>query len=178
MTIGVPFEILATVSSRSTATPLLAVASDAVLVERGTPRWLIIRCPCGCGDDVPVNLDSRSGPAWRLYHPNDRSRVTLFPSVWRDTGCESHFIVWRGKLLLLNESGDDGDESVEVLDLPRLAERVFAVLPESSLASVSEIADVLEEVPWDVLRACRFLSRIGRAVEGARTDRGRFRKRV
>jgi hypothetical protein len=44
--------------------------------------------------DVPLPLP---GKAWRLYG-GAKSAVTLFPSVWRDTGCESHFIIWRDQI--------------------------------------------------------------------------------
>src|ERR1041385_2821383 len=74
------------------ATPLLQVPGDAVIVERGKPRLLILRCPCGCGDNLLINLDRRVGKAWHLYQR--RKRLTLFPSYWRDDGCGSHFILW------------------------------------------------------------------------------------
>jgi hypothetical protein len=44
-----------------------------------------------------VNLDPRAGPAWKLYDREDS--LTLFPSVWRESGCEAHFILWRNRLI-------------------------------------------------------------------------------
>ena len=87
----------AVVESRASATGKLALPGEAVIVERGVPRWLLLKCPCGCGEEIPINVDPRSGKAWRLYQDN-RLGITLYPSVWRDTGCESHFIVWRGQI--------------------------------------------------------------------------------
>jgi hypothetical protein len=48
------------------AAKLIAKAGDVALVERGVLRSLVICCPDGCGEVITVNLDSRSGPAWRI----------------------------------------------------------------------------------------------------------------
>jgi Family of unknown function (DUF6527) len=90
-----------TVASRREASVRLKVPGDAVLVVRGRPRLLIISCPCGCGEQFPINLDSRAGPAWRLY--GDRRRgLSVYPSVWRESGCESHYVIWK------NDVGETG----------------------------------------------------------------------
>jgi hypothetical protein len=71
------------------------IAGDAawlVVVERGRPRSVVFRCPCGCGEDLVVNVDREAGEAWRL-RLND-GWLTLMPSVWRTSGCRSHFILW------------------------------------------------------------------------------------
>src|SRR5256885_6078872 len=80
------------VETRDSASSLLSQSGDAVIVERGKPRLLILRCPCGCGDDLLINLDRRAGKAWHLYQK--RKRLTLYPSYWRDDGCGSQFILW------------------------------------------------------------------------------------
>lgn len=67
-----------------------------VAVVRGTPRAAVFRCPCGCGDTLVANTDPKTGPAWRLRL--DADGATLMPSVWRTTGCGSHFIVWRSRI--------------------------------------------------------------------------------
>jgi hypothetical protein len=56
-----------------------------------------MRCPDGCGETLVVNLDPRAGKAWKLDMRT--GKATLYPSVWRDGGCGSHFIVWRGDVL-------------------------------------------------------------------------------
>src|SRR4051812_22851407 len=66
------------------------------VVVRDTPRAALFDCPCGCGDLVIINTDPRSGPAWRIRV--DATGATLMPSVWRTTGCRSHFIVWRSSI--------------------------------------------------------------------------------
>src|SRR5258708_2177168 len=92
------FTLKATLSSREGISAYLKKPGDGVIVERGRPRWLILACPCGCGSQIPVNLDSRAGPAWRLYRR--RSGVTVYPSVWRDSDCESHFIIAHNRIYL------------------------------------------------------------------------------
>ncbi len=67
-----------------------------IVVNRGRPRWLKFHCPCGCGDVVSLNLDPRAGPRWSLTVRG--SRVTVRPSIWRETGCGSHFIIWESRV--------------------------------------------------------------------------------
>ena len=55
----IPLTIKARVSSRASASAHLKRLGDAVIVERQGPRWSVLRCPCGCGAEVPINLDRR-----------------------------------------------------------------------------------------------------------------------
>lgn len=68
-------------------------AGSFAVIVRDAPRAALFDCPCGCGDVVVINTDPRTGPAWRIRI--DAMGATLMPSVWRTTGCRSHFIVWR-----------------------------------------------------------------------------------
>lgn len=164
----------AEVTSRVGAATLLAAPGDAVLVVRGTPRWLLLRCPCGCGEEIPVNLDSRAGKAWRLYgFPTED--LTVFPSIWRDTGCESHFVIWRGHILMFGR-GSSRYALRENLNLEKLRGRVLSAWPTSGLISYVEVADSLGEIPWDVLEACRDLVDGGLLIEGVGEKRGTFEK--
>src|SRR4051812_45982925 len=88
------------VASRDDARPQLQEAGDVVLVERGCLRSAVIKCPCGCGEELVINLDRRVGPAWRLYR--DERGLTLYPSVWRDSGCCTHFILWHDTVFMCN----------------------------------------------------------------------------
>jgi hypothetical protein len=169
------FSIKARVSSRANASAHLKRPGDAVIVDRQGPRWLILSCPCGCGAEVPVNLDRRAGPAWRLY---ESSRgTTVYPSVWRDTDCGSHFIIWRDTISLFGtqhgESWTDEPEAGE----DELLQRVLEAL-SSRGQSAEEISDQIpESEPWDVLRCCRRLCLVGKAIEGLELARGSFRRR-
>lgn len=169
------FRLVRVVPTRGEASTYLKAPGDAVIVERGRPRLLMLVCPCGCGEELPINLDSRAGPAWRLYR-NRRAGMSLFPSVWRESGCESHFIVWRGKIFLFGQYDDDGLAEPDALDpvgaVP-LADVVCEQL-SAELMPFGDIADRLGAVPWDVLTACRQLVRKGLAREGKGKQRGSF----
>ena len=144
-----------------------------MLITRGKPRWLLLRCPCGCDEEIPVNVDARAGKAWRLYR-GVATGLTLFPSVWRDTGCESHFVIWRDRILLFGHYSASGSSPRDSLDLGTLRRRVLEAWPAVRLVSYVEVADALQEIPWDVQEACRDLVRIGTLVEGGNNQQGMF----
>jgi hypothetical protein len=165
----------AELDSRVGAGELLKQPGDAVIVTRGQPRWLLLRCPCGCGDEVPVNLDARSGKAWRIYR-GEETGLTLFPSVWRDTGCESHFVIWRDQILLFGSDWRTGSPPRDRFDVADLSTRVLSAWPHGRFASYVEVADTLREIPWDVQEACRELVRSGALDEGKGDLQGNFRR--
>jgi hypothetical protein len=80
------------VRSQSDALPILATEDCLVIVKRGTPRLLLMRCPCGCGDNITLNLDPRAGRSWSVRETD--GVVTLSPSIWRGSRCKSHFFLW------------------------------------------------------------------------------------
>jgi hypothetical protein len=161
------------VSTRSEASVLLRAAGDAVLVERGRPRMLLLSCPCGCGEEFPINLDPRAGPAWRLYAAKN-STVSLFPSVWRESGCRSHYIIWRNKILLFGQNEEEFETSPQPDNFAELTVAVRSRLPLAGLVPFSDIAQQIDAVPWDVLKICRDLVRAGLAREGSGKQRGSF----
>lgn len=164
----------AVVTSRAAVSNLLQMPGDAVLIERGVPRWLMIKCPCGCGDEIPVNLDKRAGKAWRLYR--SKAGLTLFPSVWRDTGCEAHFIVWRDEIVTLGERFSSESSRGPSPYLRDLAKRVLPAWPADTYTSYVDVADHLGEIPWDVQEACFWLVAAGFMVQGKGAMRDTFRK--
>ena len=161
----------AEVQHRHDGEALLRTPGDAVLVRRGQPRSLLIACPDGCGETLAVNLDPRAGPAWRMYG-NDKA-VSLSPSVWRQGGCESHFIVWRGRIIWC---GRFEDENQEPAYDAALEAQVLAAMDISRFRSSHELADQLNEIPWDVSRAARNLVASGRAETGSGGQLDSFRK--
>lgn len=156
------------VTQRHEANVLLKEAGTAVLVFRGVARSLVIACPDGCGEQLTINLDRRAGPAWRFFGSD--SGVSLFPSVWRDTGCKSHFIVWRSKVFWCDWH-DELDEPLE-----EVVQKTLARLTHQFVSYVA-IADELDIVPWSVLSACRNLCRKGLAESGTGNKQGQFRRR-
>lgn len=66
-----------------------------VIIERYGPRSVLFQCPCGCSDVLVINVDKKLRQAWTLRY--DARGVSLLPSVWRTTGCESHFVLWQSQ---------------------------------------------------------------------------------
>lgn len=161
------FDLKGEVVHRHEADELLSHPGAAALVRRGVLRSIVIACPDGCGEQLTINLDSRAGPAWRYY--GSGSETSLFPSVWRDSGCRSHFIVWRSRIYWC-----DWSEELEV-PLADVVERVRGALG-TRLESYASIADRLELVPWAVLSACHRLCLDKVAVEGHGEQRGNFKR--
>lgn len=162
-----------TVENRDAAAPLLTDNGDTVIVERGIPRLIIMRCPCGCGDDLLINLDKRSGKAWRHYL-NARG-LTLFPSYWRDNGCKSHFIIWNSQIYWCFGWGDaEGYETWSVSQ--SIEDAVYNALPEDRFVKYDSIAAPLDVTPWEVLQACRQLVKAGKAEVDKKSTVGSFRR--
>jgi hypothetical protein len=100
--------------------------------------------------------------------------MSLYPSVWRDSDCGSHFILWRNRIILLDareenigrQTGDEGGAAFRAA--------VLARIPATRFASYLQVAEALNEVPWEVLAACRNLVEEGVLREGASKRQGRF----
>jgi hypothetical protein len=155
------------VERRHEANGLLTYPGAAALVHRGVDRSVALACPDGCGEQLTINLDPRAGRAWRLYRAGNS--VSLFPSVWRDTGCESHFIVWRSKIYWCDwqDTLDDAD--------PDVAQKTLEAMPERFVSYV-ELAQQLGLIPWAALVACQQLCREGLAKAGSGDQQGQFRR--
>lgn len=163
------------VQSRAEVSSQLSAPGDAVLISRGQPRWLLLKCPCGCDDEIPLNLDFRAGKAWRLYGTK-RKKLTIFPSVWRDTGCSSHFIVRNGRIFLMEEGEHYAYRSRSSQDVPLITKRVRDSWPRDGWVHYLNVAEELGEIPWDVLDACRYLVSSGFLVQGRGLKRSSFRR--
>ena len=148
-----------TVERYAGALERLRTAGDYVVVFRGVLRAVAMSCPDGCGEVVTVNLDPRSGPAWRRYDAD--SRLSLYPSVWRDTGCRAHFIVCRDRIHWCGEYLS----STTPIDA-KLTGAVLLILDRRRPLHFEKIADAIGAIPWEVLWSCRDLVRAGLANEG------------
>jgi hypothetical protein len=69
------------------------------------------------------------------------------------------------------------DETLLYPSLGDLVHRVRASWPAGALTSYVDVADKMGEIPWDVLEACRQLTRQGVLVEGTGRQRTMFRHR-
>lgn len=68
-----------------------------VVEESGYQESAALLCPCGCGQTLYLNLLEEERPCWRVCTSKSKA-ATLSPSVWRKTGCESHFWLRQGKI--------------------------------------------------------------------------------
>lgn len=152
------------VERHSDADELLKAPADTALIVRDVVRSLAIRCPDGCGELVTVNLDKRTGPAWRVYQEDEG--LTLYPSVWRDTGCEAHFIIWKDELIWCDRS------SRWLWQDDRVVEQVRSKLPSADEphANFETIANDIGVTPWEALWACQTLEKRGIATSLKKTQ--------
>jgi hypothetical protein len=66
-------------------------------------KWVALMiCPCGCTQTIQLNLLSEATPCWRITIHRSKA-VTVRPSVWRITGCKSHFTLIKGNLNWVHE---------------------------------------------------------------------------
>lgn len=66
--------------------------------EKGRWTYLTMKCPCGCGDIIELNLNSNYRPRWMVtWHGN--GNISISPSINRSKKCRSHFFYTKGKVL-------------------------------------------------------------------------------
>ncbi len=74
------------------------------VVYENEPFWAMFRCPCGCGTVISLSLQKAHNPSWSVEE-TDTGRPTLYPSVWQNKGCCSHFWITDGRVHWCNNSG-------------------------------------------------------------------------
>lgn len=84
------------VGTQDEALGILARKDALIVVERGKPRSLKLRCPCDTDHILTVNLDDEIGLAWHLRITD--TLLSLYPSVWLESGCECHFVLRRNRV--------------------------------------------------------------------------------
>lgn len=69
-------------------------AGGVIAIVSGTtgPKWLMLRCPCGCGQVRRVSVSPTVRPSWTLQM-SPGSTASLYPSVWLQQECRAHFIL-------------------------------------------------------------------------------------
>jgi hypothetical protein len=78
--------------------PIAMPKHDLILLKDGGEDWSVgFLCPCGCGEVIELLLLQNVKPRWDIK-VDRRGRPTLFPSVWKATGCKSHFWVRNGRI--------------------------------------------------------------------------------
>jgi len=68
-----------------------------VVGEQGHHWQAIMQCPCRCGARIQLCLLQGVRPSWRVHVASNQC-VTLRSSIWRTTGCRSHFFVRNGEI--------------------------------------------------------------------------------
>lgn len=60
--------------------------------------WLItFLCPCGCKNNIQLNLLKEASPHWILILERKKT-ISISPSINRIKGCKSHFFVRKNKI--------------------------------------------------------------------------------
>lgn len=75
-----------------------------IVAPKKQPKWALFLCPNGCGAVITLSLQLAHKPHWTVYKSNE-GRPTLRPSVWRDVGCLSHFILEDGRIYWCGNTG-------------------------------------------------------------------------
>ena len=67
-----------------------------VVGNRNNPKWVHFLCPCGCKNQISLNLMKSYYPRWKLKFNADNS-VSIYPSV-DNSSCGSHFWIKHNKV--------------------------------------------------------------------------------
>lgn len=65
--------------------------------ESGHLWYVTFQCPCECGGVINLNLLPDDSPVWIFR--DAPGGATIEPSIWRTTGCRSHFFLQGGRVL-------------------------------------------------------------------------------
>lgn len=88
-------------------TPANDEVEEGIFVKvqyKGKPYWCLFRCPCGCKKVITLSLQENHSPHWEIK-VSESGRPSLFPSVWQNSGCLSHFWIDEGKVIWCGNSG-------------------------------------------------------------------------
>lgn len=68
------------------------------LIQDGNePELLAFKCPCGCQENILLNLLGDASPQWH-FSITDNGIIDVHPSIWRIVGCKSHFWIIDGNV--------------------------------------------------------------------------------
>ncbi len=74
------------------------------VVYQNKPLWVLFRCPCGCGNVTSLSLQNIHKPNWTVKR-SAAGRPTLYPSIWKNIGCCSHYWIKDGCVYWCNNTG-------------------------------------------------------------------------
>ena len=77
--------------------PVTARRGGLYLVGEVNDPWAaVLMCPCGCDARTELLLCPGSETFWRVS--GAATATSLTPSVWRTSGCRSHYFVRRSRI--------------------------------------------------------------------------------
>lgn len=82
-----------------------------IIGEAHAPWCAALLCPCGCGADIRLSMVKDDSPSWSA-RVNANGDVTLYPSIWRTKGCESHFFIFRSRVVWARARRATGDTAL------------------------------------------------------------------
>jgi hypothetical protein len=68
----------------------------ALVAPAGKQKWLILKCPCGCGQEIALNLMRSHSPRWHV-NVTSAQQFNVHPSV-DATSCGAHFWLRGGRV--------------------------------------------------------------------------------
>jgi len=69
-----------------------------VIIGGDEPKWLLLRCPCGCGEELRIPLMKNHTPHWDIFEET-KNTITVFPSInIKHPGCGAHFWIRNNKV--------------------------------------------------------------------------------
>ncbi|MDF2449514.1 MAG: thiamine biosynthesis protein ThiF [Bacteroidota bacterium] len=78
---------------------------DFIVVKfKNKQYWALFKCPCGCGYVISLSLQKGQQNFWTI-RKSKKERPTLYPSVWQNDGCLSHFWITDGRVFWCYNSG-------------------------------------------------------------------------
>ncbi len=80
-----------------------------IVAPNNRPRWVMFQCPCNCGTVITLSLQLVHKLNWKVSK-SIAGRPSLRPSVWRDVGCLSHFILEDGRVYWCGNTGTSPDD--------------------------------------------------------------------
>lgn len=65
--------------------------------QQNEPAFGSLVCPCGCREVLQLRFFGHRRPRWFVTWDRRRS-ATVTPSIWRRSGCKSHFYLTGGRI--------------------------------------------------------------------------------
>jgi len=93
--LGGPIRI---VRIKGDAFPARLARKILVELDDDGPYAIALQCPCGCKETIEMMVMDGVRPRWDLK-VDANGLPTLHPSVWRQSGCRSHFWLRNGRVV-------------------------------------------------------------------------------